>query len=105
MIQAYRDGVPGNGKPCPEGSKIAKIEWRPRSITDAPYSAATPDTVPGPLFEVEFIQKDSKKFADSNNWGYAAFNYDDASAKFTPIGTGYKCGTACHLNAAKTDYI
>jgi hypothetical protein len=105
MIKAYREGIPGNGKPFPEGSKIAKIEWRPKIITTVPFSAGTPDTVPGALFEVEFIQRDSKRFADSDGWGYAAFNYDDASGKFTPIGTGYKCGTACHKNAAATNFI
>ena len=26
MIDAYRAGIPGNGKPFPDGSKIAKIE-------------------------------------------------------------------------------
>src|SRR5579862_4375281 len=26
MIKAYRDGIPGNGKPFPEGAKIVKIE-------------------------------------------------------------------------------
>jgi Cytochrome P460 len=30
MIDAYRAGVPGNGKPFPDGSKIAKIEWKPK---------------------------------------------------------------------------
>jgi hypothetical protein len=30
MIKAYKEGIPGNGKPFPEGSKIAKIEWRPK---------------------------------------------------------------------------
>jgi hypothetical protein len=85
MIKAYREGVPANGKPFPGGSKIAKIEWQPKSITDAPFSAATPDTVPGSLKEVEFIQKDSKRFADSNGgWGYAAFTFDDASNTFIP---------------------
>jgi Cytochrome P460 len=106
MIQAYRDGAPGNGKPFPEGSKIVKIEWTPKILTDAPFSASTPDTVPGALHEVEFIQKDSKRFADSNNgWGYAAFDYDESSNKFTPIGTGYKCGTACHTLAKAKDFI
>ncbi len=32
MIDAYKKGVPGNGKPFPEGSKIAKIEWRPKKV-------------------------------------------------------------------------
>src|SRR5271163_192077 len=30
MIDAYKAGVPGNGKPFPDGSKIAKIEWKPK---------------------------------------------------------------------------
>ena len=33
MIDAYKQGVPGNGKPFPDGSKIAKIEWRPKKLT------------------------------------------------------------------------
>src|ERR1700733_16171681 len=61
MIKAYRQGVPGNGKPFPDGSKIAKIEWVPKKITDPPFSTSTPDTVPGPLKEVELIEKDSKR--------------------------------------------
>ena len=27
MINAYKEGIPGNGKPFPEGSMTAKIEW------------------------------------------------------------------------------
>jgi hypothetical protein len=26
MIEAYRAGIPGNGKPFPDGSKIVKIQ-------------------------------------------------------------------------------
>jgi hypothetical protein len=113
MIDAYKEGVPGNGKPFPEGSKIAKIEWRPKTITDPPFSASTPDTVPGNLVEVEFIEKDSKRFADSHGWGYGMFDYDAASATFSPATTASKppqghdakCGAACHTLAASKDYI
>jgi Cytochrome P460 len=113
MIKAYRAGIPGNGKPFPDGSKIAKIEWEPRKITDAPFSASTPDTVPGRLTEVEFIEKDAKRFADSNGWGYAVFDYDAASDTFAPgtlagkppQGNDAKCGAACHKLAAANDYI
>src|SRR4030095_5951707 len=28
MIKAYKDGIPGNDKPFPDGSVIVKIEWR-----------------------------------------------------------------------------
>ncbi len=113
MIKAYRAGIPANGKPFPDGSKIAKIEWRPRKITDAPFSATTPDTVPGILTEVEFIEKNAKRFADSNGWGYAMFDYDAASDTFAPAtlaskppqGNDAKCGAACHKLAAAKDYI
>src|ERR1700761_3869037 len=84
MIDAYKKGVPGNGKPFPEGSKIAKIEWRPKKLTDPPFSASTPDTVPGDLVEVEFIEKDSKRFTDTHDWGYAMFDHDPATGTFIP---------------------
>src|SRR5215218_5416705 len=29
MIKAYLAGVPGNGKVFPDGSKMAKIHWKP----------------------------------------------------------------------------
>jgi hypothetical protein len=113
MIKAYREGVPGNGKPFPDGSKIAKIEWIPKKITDAPFSSNTPDTVPGTLKEVELIEKDGKRFPDGHGWGFAVFDYDAASDTFTP-GTkadrppqanDAKCGVACHNLAAAKDYI
>src|SRR5262245_18111714 len=28
MIEAYKAGVPGNGQPFPEGSKIVKLQWK-----------------------------------------------------------------------------
>ncbi len=105
MMKAYRAGIPANGKPFPDGSRIAKIEWKPRKITDAPFSATTPDTVPGALAAVEFIEKDARRFPDSNGWGYAEFKYDAASDTFTPDGTGAACGAACHKLAAAKDYI
>jgi hypothetical protein len=113
MINAYRQGIPDNGKPFPDGSKIAKIEWRPKKLTSAPFSANTPDTVPGDLTQVEFIEKDSKRFSDSHGWGYGMFDYDVASSSFKPatlsskppVGNDAKCGAACHNLAASKDYI
>jgi hypothetical protein len=69
--------------------------------------------VPGDLFEVEFIEKDSKDFADAHGWGFAMFDYDAASGTFAPAtaagkppqGHDAKCGTACHTLAASKDYI
>ena len=113
MIKAYQEGVPGNGKPFPEGSKIVKLEWRPKKITDPPFSASTPDIVPGDLAQVEFIVKDSKRFSDTRGWGYGMFDYNAASGTFAPattaskppVGHDARCGAACHELAASKDYI
>jgi hypothetical protein len=105
MMKAYRSGIPANGKPFPDGSKIAKLEWAPRTITTPPFSAKTPDTVPGTLTEVEFIEKDSARFPQNGGWGYAVFKYDAASDAFAPVGTGPSCGAQCHKLAAQTDHI
>jgi hypothetical protein len=113
MIKAYEEGIPGNGKAFPDGSKIVKLEWRPKKLTDPPFSASTPDTVPGDLTEVEFIVKDSKRFSDTHGWGYAMFDYNAASGTFGPAtsaskppqGHDAKCGAACHTLAASKDYI
>ncbi len=77
----------------------------PRKITDAPFSATAPDTVPGALTAVELIEKDAKRFSETNGWGYGEFKYDAASDTFTPDGNGAKCGAACHKLGAAKDYI
>jgi len=101
MIKAYRAGVPGNGKPFPDGSKIAKIQWKAKKSAEAPYAVLVPDT----MKDVLLIVKDSKRFPDTGGWGYAQFNYDPASDTFSPEGSGAKCGAACHTIVAKKDYI
>ena len=75
MIEAYKSGIPGNGKPFPDGSKIAKIQWVPKQSTEAPFDVSVPDH----LKDLFLIEKDSKRFADIAGWGYAQFDYDAAS--------------------------
>src|SRR5262245_29837428 len=60
MIDAYLAGMPGNGKPFPDGAKMAKIHWNPKKIQ---YFENT--TVPGTQHDVDFMVKDSRRFADS----------------------------------------
>ena len=36
MIKAYLAGVPGNGKPFPDGAKLAKIHWSPKKMETFP---------------------------------------------------------------------
>ena len=102
MIEAYRSGVPGNGKSFPDGSRIAKIEWKPKKSAEAPFSVRIPDT----LQDVFFIEKNNKKFPSTKGWAYAAFDYDPASNAFKPDPTGVvTCGFACHTRVAAKDYI
>jgi hypothetical protein len=101
MIKAYRAGVPGNGKPFPDGAKMAKIHWNATKSVEAP----SPTTVPGTLHDIDFMVRDSKRFAKTGNWGYAQFDYDGASDTFKPEGTGADCGYSCHTIVAKKDYV
>jgi hypothetical protein len=102
MIDAYRAGIPLNGKPFPDGSKIAKIEWKPKKSTEAPFSVRIPDT----LQDIFLIEKDSKRFPNTKGWAYAVFDYEPASDTFAPNKTGVvDCGFACHTRVEKKDYI
>jgi hypothetical protein len=108
MIDAYRAGIPGNGKPVPDGAKMAKVHWAPKTNDFFPTA-----TVPGKLQNVDFMVKDSKRFADSGGWGYAVFEYDAASNTFKPgtsaskppQGNDARCGFACHTTAKSRDYV
>ena len=42
MIDAYKAGVPGNGKPFPDGAKMAKIHWIPKKQDAYPRSTNGP---------------------------------------------------------------
>jgi Cytochrome P460 len=101
MIDAYKAGVPGNGRPFPDGAKMAKIHWNAKKSAEAP----DPTTVPDTLHDIDFMAKDSRRFAASGGWGYAQFNYDAASGTFAPEGTGADCGYACHTIVKAKDYV
>ena len=108
MMDAYRAGIPANGKPVPDGAKMAKIHWAPK-----PNEFFEEATVPGNLVNVDFMVKDSKRFADSGGWGYAVFDYDAKSDTFKPgttagtppQGNDATCGFACHTTAKARDYV
>ena len=102
IIGAFKSGIPGNGKPFPEGSKIAKVQWKPKKSTDAPFVVDVPDT----LADLFFMEKDSKRFPETGGWGYAQFDYDSASATFAPDKAGTpSCGNVCHVKVKAKDYV
>ena len=102
MIKAFQSGHPSKAKPVPDGAKMVKIEWERKPHPVFPTSGVT---VPGELHAVEFMVKDSKRFAASGGWGYAIFNYDAASQELKPVGSGPGCGFACHTKVADDDFV
>jgi len=109
MISAFKSGIPDNGKPFPDGARMAKIHWIPKMNAAYPGQPLVPDK----QHDVDFMVKDSKRFADSNGWGYAEFEYDPATDTFRPGNTSdsppqandAKCGAACHTIAMARDYV
>ena len=102
MIKAFKAGIPLNGQPFPDGSMIVKLQWTPKKSTEAPFVVDVPD-----VFKEAFVmEKDSKRFPKSGGWGYAVFNYDAASDRFTPDPKSPSdCGYACHTPVKAKDYI
>jgi hypothetical protein len=101
MIKAYKAGVPGNGQPFPEGSKIAKLQWSFKKSTEATFVVDVPDA-PTQAFVIE---KDSKRFPATGGWGYALFNHDVAAGKMTADEAKADCGHVCHVAVKSKDYI
>jgi len=87
---------------------MAKIHWTPTKMAVFPMA-----TVPGDLQNVDFMEKDTKRFADSGGWGWAVFDYDGASNTFKPgttagtppQGNDARCGFACHTMVKNRDYV
>src|SRR5579863_7900951 len=102
MITAYKAGIPRYGQPFPEGSRIVKLQWKPKKSTEAQFAVDVPD-----VFKQAFVmEKDSKRFPTTGGWGYAVFNYEAASDKFTADPKSLSdCGNACHTAVKAKDYI
>ncbi|MEP6571907.1 MAG: cytochrome P460 family protein [Gemmatimonadota bacterium] len=108
MIAAYKAGAPGNGKPFPDGSRMAKIHWNTKKMETFPTAL-----VPTTQHDVDFMVKDTKRFADSGGWGWGAFEYEAATHAFRPGNTSdsppqandAKCGFACHTIVKNRDFV
>ena len=109
MIAAFQAGIPDNGKPFPDGAKMAKLHWDPKTQVREPGQPV----VPGTLHDVDFMVKDNKRFADSGGWGWAEFEYNAQSGTYKPGTTAdsppqsndAKCGFACHTVVKGRDYV
>lgn len=70
-IQAYRESK----LPFPDGAIIARLAWSyvPSEENNKVFGRAQ-SFVAGPATNIQFMVKDSKKYAASGGWGFAQFN-------------------------------
>ena len=99
-ISAYRAG-----KPFPEGAIIGRVAWKmiPSEENNKIFGQAQ-SFVPGdaPDWYLQFMEKDTRKYAATGGWGYSNFGKDLKPT--TDQKTMYACFT-CHKAVGARDYI
>jgi hypothetical protein len=96
-IKAYREGK----LPFPDGAIIARLAWAytPSEENNKVFGRAQ-SFVAGPPINVQFMVKDSKKYATTAGWGFAQFNdgVPVADAALAPC-------FPCHVPIKSRDYV
>jgi hypothetical protein len=100
-IKTYREGK----LPFPDGTIIARIAWKdvPSEENNKVFGRAQ-SFVAGsaPDWYLQFMVKDSKKYAATRGWGYAQFDKDgNPSADEAKL----KACAPCHEPAAHNDFV
>ena len=89
-IKAYREGK----LPFPDGTIIARIAWSyvPSEENNKVFGRAQ-SFVPGspPDWYLQFMVKDSRKYAATGGWGFAQFNKDGKPADEAMLKTCFPC--------------
>ena len=92
-IDAYRAGK----LPFPEGTMIARIAWRyvPSEENNKIFGREQ-SFVPGeqPPWYLQFMVKDTKKYAATGGWGYAQFDRDGKPAAVSDMKKCFPCHQA-----------
>ena len=96
-IKAYREGK----LPFPDGAIIARLAWKyvPSEENNKVFGRAQ-SFVAGDATNVQFMVKDSMKYAATGGWGFAQFN--DGKAIEAALLSG--C-FACHVPVKDRDYL
>jgi hypothetical protein len=96
-IMAYREGK----LPFPDGSIIARLAWNyvPSEENDKVFGRAQ-SFVAGSPTNLQFMVKDSKKYAATGGWGFAQFN-DGKPAEAALLKTCFPC----HEPAKSNDFV
>jgi hypothetical protein len=99
-IKAYRE----EKLPFPDGTIIARLAWSyvPSEENNKVFGRAQ-SFVPGspPEWYLQFMVKDSKKYAATGGWGFAQFNKDGKPADEAMLKTCFPC----HVPAKDRDYV
>jgi hypothetical protein len=93
-IQAIADN---NINPWPDGTIMAKVVWSKR-MDKAGIAHA------GNLEHVALMIRDSKKYADTKNWGFAWWNGEMLQPKGKDASFSKEC-VQCHTPLRKNDYV
>ena len=100
-IKAFKEGK----LPFPDGAMIAALHWNyvPSEENDKVLTAAFPGAqsfVPGSAVNVQFMVKDSKKYAATGGWGFADFKNGKAGDEAL-----HKACFPCHEPAKAHDFV
>nr|WP_038500476.1 cytochrome P460 family protein [Janthinobacterium agaricidamnosum] len=88
--------IEANSLPFPDGTILAKLAWKHVQSTESP-----PAYVPGAATTVQFMVKDSKKYASTGGWGFGRF----INGKATDEAQHQTC-FACHQALVKNhDFV
>ena len=96
-IRAYRDGK----LPFPDGAIIARLAWNyvPSEENNKAFGREQ-SFVAGPSTNIQFMVKDSRKYAETGGWGFAQFKEGKPAAD-----TLLKTCFPCHVPAKGRDYL
>jgi hypothetical protein len=100
-IKAYREGK----LPYPDGTIIAALHYSHVSSEENDKVFGNPQSfVPGPPTNVQFMVKDSKKYASTGGWGFAHFNKDGKPGDETLLKTCAPCHAKSSSDSVFTRY-
>lgn len=86
----------GKTNPWPDGAIIGKVVWK-----DTELKNWTTATAPGEFVHAEFMFKDSKKYSETYNWGWARWVGLDQK----PFQKGAQVCITCHTPVKDRDWV
>ena len=100
-IKAYREGK----LPFPDGTIIAAVHWSnvPSDENNTVFGRAQ-SFVPGPATNIQFMIKDSKKYAATGGWGFGHFNKDGTLGNDALMKTCFPCHAKASRDLVFTRY-